>query len=235
MVCRSMSPRFGRASPSAASASLSWCRGVPARTRTIPLGTSAADDPAQPVELDEDAVRDRHRREGVPAADRLDRQAALACLDDERGDLLRARRVRDRDRGRGGGARPVDPRAAAAYPKHCPSPRYVGTGVTVALVVGRHQVEGGRTARRSPRPWRDATRPGRRWRGAAAAGPVTGVWTSPTPSVPTRPSPAGRNGVGHPGGARRARRRRSRRRRACGRRAPVGGSPGARRPARAGA
>ena len=34
IVCRSMSPRFGRASPSACSAGLSTCSGVPASTRT---------------------------------------------------------------------------------------------------------------------------------------------------------------------------------------------------------
>ena len=65
IVCRSMSPRFGRASPSACSAGLSTCSGVPASTRTRRRSRSIAGHAAQPVDVQQQAVGRDERRERV--------------------------------------------------------------------------------------------------------------------------------------------------------------------------
>ena len=82
IVCRSMSPRFGRARPSAWSAGLSTCSGVPASTRTRRRSRSTPMTPLSPPrrssmpsvatsgvkECPEPATRTRSRRAAAPAS-----------------------------------------------------------------------------------------------------------------------------------------------------------------------
>ena len=77
-LCRSMSPRLGRAQPKAASSALSTCSGVPARTVASPRVASIEVTPsAREPQLH--AVGDGDAGERVAGADRLDPQAAGAA------------------------------------------------------------------------------------------------------------------------------------------------------------
>ncbi len=161
------------------------------------------------------AGRPRAAAAGPPAgrptrADRPSPRTGRPC-----GDRAAGRQPGDLvgQRGLAGAGRPVDadqpaaPSVAGRARTRSRTPRRrLPSERQAQSAVGRHRrrrtaLPGSRCtptwrARTARRTWRAGTTPGRRSPAAPAAGPVSGVCTSPAPSRPVRWSPAGAHGIG---------------------------------------